>query len=136
MNGAGDDDVKRAFETLGSQVTAGAPSFAALASDEALRSARRRHRRRRGLVATMGIAALVLATRDRGAGDFDYDRFTALTGIDLGEVTWTAPSDYLLDVPGSDLLGSVPVIEVAVPVTGPDTMPAPIRNDTQRRSPS
>jgi hypothetical protein len=136
MTGADDRDVKRAFETLGRQVSASAPSFAALTSDKALRLARRRRLRRTGMVATAGIAALVLATRMQPAGDFDYDKFTALTGIDLGEVTWTAPSDFLLEVPGSDLLGSVPIIEVTMPVVGPDNLPAPIPDDTQRRSPS
>lgn len=136
MSGVDDRDVRRAFETLGRQVTASAPSFAALTSNEALRSARWRRRRRTGFVATIGIAAMVLATRVQPTGDFDFDKFTALTGIDLGEVTWTAPSDFLLDVPGSDLLGSVPIIEVTMPVAGPDNLPAPAANDTQRRSPS
>jgi hypothetical protein len=135
MNAHDDRDLKDAFEALGSNVPATEPSFQQLTSREALNAARWRQRHRRIalllVVAAIPAFLVVSARTDRA---LDYERFTALTGIDLNEVTWEAPSDFLLDVPGRDLLRRVPLIEVHAPDFAPDSVRPPVSNDTQRRS--
>jgi hypothetical protein len=129
-----DRDLKDAFKALGSRIGTTAPSFGELASREAMLAARWRQRRRRVTVVIAAIAipsAVVLARADR---ELDYQRFTALTGIDLGEVSWEAPSDFLLDVPGRDLLRGVPLLEIRAPVLVPDSTRTLNSNDTNRRS--
>jgi len=37
---------------------------------------------------------------------------TTVSGIDLNVVAWTAPSDYLLETPGRELLRTIPVFDV------------------------
>lgn len=130
-----DRDLKEAFTALGSRVWVSEPSFDQLASRESLNAARWRHRRRRAalLVVAVVIPAF-LVFRARTDRALDYERFTALTGIDLNEVTWEAPSDFLLDFPGRDLLRRVPLIEIQTPAVAPDSARPPDSNDTQRRS--
>lgn len=137
MTAADDRDLKDAFGALGGQVRATVPSFDQLASREALNAARWQQRRRRAaLVTVVVVVPAFLVLRDRTDHSLDYERFTALTGIDLNEVTWEAPSDFLLDFPGRDLLRRVPVIEIQAPALAPDTARPPDSNDTRRRSPS
>jgi len=135
MNAHEDRDLKDAFEALGGKVPATEPSFQQLTSREALNAARwrQRHRRIALLLVAAAIPAFLLigARTDRA---LDYERFTALTGIDLNEVTWDAPSDFLLDVPGRDLLRRVPLIDVHAPAFAPDGVRPNVSNDTQRRS--
>lgn len=130
-----DRDLKDAFNALGSRVRATAPSFDRLTSRQALHSARWRQRRRRAaLLAVAVVIPAFFALRARTDRALDYERFTALTGIDLNEVTWEAPSDFLLDFTGRDLLRRVPVIEIQAPALAPDSTRPPDSNDTQRRS--
>lgn len=128
-----DRDLKAAFQTLGRMVQDQAPPFPHLVSGAALSAARWRRRRRAALLGTVlaiPVASLLLARTDRG---LDYAQFTAVTGLDLNEVTWNAPSDVLLDVPGRDLLTEVPVIQVLAPRPAPDSARSPNANDTTRR---
>ena len=135
MNADEDRDLKDAFAALGSRVPASEPSFRQLTSGEALNAARWRRRHRRiALLLVVAVIPAFLAVRARTDRALDYERFTALTGIDLNEVTWEAPSDFLLDVPGRDLLRRVPLIEVHAPAFAPDSVRPPVSNDTQRRS--
>ena len=137
MTANDDRDLKDAFEALGSSARATGPSFHELTSHEALNAARWRQRRHRAaLLAVAVVIPAFLVLRDRTDRELDYERFTALTGIDLNEVTWEAPSDFLLDVPGRDLLSRVPVIEIQAPVLAPDSASPrpPVSNDSQRRS--
>jgi hypothetical protein len=135
MSAEDDRDLKDAFEALGSRVEATKPSFDELTSREALNAARWRQRRRRVvLLAVVAVIPAFLMLRERTDRALDYERFTALTGIDLNEVTWEAPSDFLLDFPGRDLLRRVPIIEVNAPAFAPDSVRPPVSNDTQRRS--
>jgi len=135
MTASEDRDLKDAFEALGSQVRTTEPSFQQLTSREALNAARWRQRRRRAaLLAVAVVIPAFLALRARTDRALDYERFTALTGIDLNEVTWQAPSDFLLDFPGRDLLRRVPLIEIEAPAFAPDSARQPDSNDTQRRS--
>jgi hypothetical protein len=134
MNGD-DRELKAAFEVLGSSLRATEPSFHQLTSREALNAARWRQRRRRAALLAVVIAMTAFfALRPRTDRALDYERFTALTGIDLGEVTWEAPSDFLLNFPGRDLLRVVPLIEVRAPDVAPDSVRSSDSNDTKRRS--
>lgn len=135
MNTDDDRDLREAFAALGSRVRTIEPSFHQVASPEALNAARWRRRRHRvALVAVAIVVPAFLALRARTDRALDYERFTALTGLDLNEVTWVAPSDFLLDVPGRDLLREVPLIEVHAPVLVPDSVRSSDSNDTKRRS--
>jgi hypothetical protein len=135
MSANEDRDLKDAFEALGRSVRMTEPSFDHMTSRETLNAARWRQRRRRAVLLVIAVAVpAFLALRARSHDALDYKRFTALTGLDLSEVTWEAPSDFLLDVPGRDLLRSVPLIEVDAPAFTLDSVQPPISNDTQRRS--
>ena len=135
MNSNEDSELRQAFRALGDESRQKAPSFAQLTSSEALRGARGRLRRRRGaFLAAAVLIPAIMVMRARSENAFDYDRFTALTGIDLGQVTWQAPSDFLLDVPGQDLLRRVPVLEIHLPALAPDSARPPDSNTTKRRS--
>ena len=138
MNRDDDRDLRDAFEALGSSVRAIEPSFHQMISREALGEARWRRRRRRAagaaLLAVVVVIPAFLALRARTDRALDYERFTALTGIDLKEVTWEAPSDFLLDFPGRDLLTRIPIIEIRTPALAPDNVRPPVPNDTQRKS--
>jgi hypothetical protein len=131
---ADDRDLRDAFRALGSNVPTAGPSFDKLTSREALHVARWRHRRGRAALLTVAVAVpAFLALQVRSDRALDYDRFTALTGLDLNEVTWEAPSDFLLDVPGRDLLRTVPLIEIQAPSLTPDSVRSPDSNVTRRR---
>lgn len=129
-----DRDLKEAFRALGSSAQAVESSFHEMTSREALAAARWRLRRRRAalLAAAAAVPAFLLF---RGQSDraLDYERFSALTGLDLNEVTWEAPSDFLLDVPGRDLLRTVPFIEIQAPSLAPDSARSSDSNVTRRR---
>jgi len=130
-----DDNFRAAFDALRRQTQASAPSFVSLTSSTAMDASRRRHRRRRGalLVAAIVIPT-VLVLRARSERGPDFERFTDLTGIDPGEVTWRAPSDFLLEVPGRDLLRRVPLIEIQAPALSPDSARPADSNATKRRT--
>jgi hypothetical protein len=132
---AADRDLKDAFRALGSSVGTGEPSFHELTSREALHLARWRLRRRQAALLAVAVAIpAFLAIRGSSDRALDFERFTALTGIDLNEVTWEAPSDFLLDFPGRDLLRRIPIIEIQAPALAPDSVRPPDSNNTQRRS--
>jgi len=138
MKSDDDRDLRDAFEALGTSVRATEPPFHQMIARAALDEARWRRRRRQAAGAALLAAAVVipafLALSARTDRALDYERFTALTGIDLNEVTWEAPSDFLLDVPGRDLLTRVPTIEIRTPALAPENVRPPVSNDTQRKS--
>lgn len=126
-----DRDLRQAFDALkrsGGEM----PSVAELTSPAVRRQWRQRRVARQIVVlaAFIAIPALWLVN-SREPEMPDFERFTALTGLDPGAVTWTAPSDVLLDVPGNELLWSVPVFEIQVPTIAPDSTDS---NDSKRRS--
>ena len=130
-----DDDLRRAFSALDRTMQASAPSFAELTNAAALNSARRRHRgRRASLLITVVVVPVFLTVRARSAQGFDFERFSVLTGLDPGAVSWQAPSDFLLSVPGHDLLQTVPTIDVNVPAIRVDSTRLPAATITPRRS--
>jgi hypothetical protein len=98
-------------------------------------TSRRRRRRRRG--ALLVVAILIptfIVLRARSARGPDFERFTALTGLDPGEVTWHAPSDFLLEVTGRDLLRTIPLVDVLAPLVPGDSARPADTNVTPRRS--
>jgi len=134
MKADDDRDLMDAFQALG-RARGTEPSFDQLASREGLNAARWRQRRRRAvLLAAIAVIPAFLVIRGRPDQALDYERFTTLTGIDLGEVTWEAPSDFLLDFPGRDLLRGVPLIAVRTPAVARDSVRSSDSNDTKRRS--
>ena len=110
-------------------------SFQDLTSRRALDEWRRRRRVRQGVMAGVVVLASVLLLQARPGDPIDYEGFVATTGLDLGAVTWEAPTDFLLDTPGGDLVDDVPTIDVHVPLFVPDSTPTLLPNDSQRRSP-
>jgi len=97
-----DHHVKQVFEALRREDAAGAPPFpATIAAARARRTARPR-RRALGLAAAVivVVAVVVISTwRDRSGVRLE---------IDLATVRWQAPTDFLLNLPGNELLRSVP----------------------------
>ena len=130
-----DDELRDAFGALHRSSQESAPAFEALASPAGLLAARRRYRTQRALlvVAVVVIPSAVIA-RTRTTVNFDFERFSTLTGLDPGAVTWKAPSDFLLSIPGSDLLEAVPSIDVPVPAVRDDSPRARGAKPTLRRS--
>ena len=96
-----DHHVEQAFEALRREGAAGTPPFAAtIAAARARRTARPR-RRALGLAAALVVVAIVfIAIRRERAG--------VRLEIDLATVRWQAPTDFLLNLPGDELLRSVP----------------------------
>jgi hypothetical protein len=132
-----DRDLKHAFTSLGIREAAEAPTFDQLASRAALNVARSRQRRRRVVLAAATITLpAVFILRARGDDPLDYERFTALTGIDLNEVTWEAPSDFLLDIPGRDILHDMPRMPVDTPADALDSVQPVTSNKNKGRSSS
>jgi hypothetical protein len=130
-----DRDLKDAFRALGSSAQTDEYSFHEMTSPTALKAARSRLRRRRAtLLSAAVVVPAFLIFRAQSDRVLDYERFTALTGLDLNEVTWDAPSDFLLDFPGRDLLRAVPLIEVHAPALPPDSARSSDSNVSRRRS--
>lgn len=123
MSSSDDTDLREAFRALRDEARRSAPSFSGLTSPEAWRAGRRSRLRRRGALAvlmTAAVTVLALVVVRVPAKPLDYERFTAETGIDLGEVGWQAPSDFLLEIPGADLLRTLPVQDRIPPAPVPD----------------
>ena len=96
-----DHHVKQAFEALRREDAAATPPFAAtIAAARARRMARPR-RRALGLAAVIVVVAVVVVSLRR-------ERDGVRLEIDLATVRWQAPTDFLLNLPGDELLRSVP----------------------------
>jgi len=97
-----DRHLKQAFEALRREAAAGTPPFQGTVA-----AARARHtaapRRALGLAAVVGAAIVAVVSvstwRARQGGRLE---------IDLATVRWQAPTDFLLKLPGDELLRSVP----------------------------
>jgi hypothetical protein len=136
MNDRRDDELRAAFRELKGETVTGVPSFASLTSGAAMDAARRRHRRQRVVFMAALLLPAAFILRPRSPAEPDFQRFIALTGIDLSEVTWRAPSDVLLDVPGRDLLRGFPLIEIHMQPVPQDSVRLADSNATKRRSSS
>jgi hypothetical protein len=101
MSGDSDRELRERFLTLRRETGAGAVDFRA-----ALASARRREhaaqlRRRIGtiaLVTTAAVVGLLVARPGRRQAGL----------VDLASVRWVAPTDFLLETPGAELLRVTP----------------------------
>ena len=100
-----DTDLRARFHELRDEVNASAPPFLATATPK---TKRRPVRWALGTVGATAALALLLWTTVFRSGR------PAESIIDLSLVAWTAPSDYLLETPGRDLLRSLPEIETTV----------------------
>jgi hypothetical protein len=98
-----DAHMREALHLLRDEVAAAVPPFSIAAE---LR-VRRRWPRWALAAAGAAVAALVLwliaPWQDRGSA----------FALDLSATTWVAPSDFLLETPGRDLLRSLPEIDIA-----------------------
>lgn len=94
-----DWDLRSRFNELHDEVEASTPPFVA-------RSPRAAPRRPLVWGVAVGgasvalVAAVWLGLRD--------DKSMLVPGIDLNAVAWTAPSDYLLNTPGREILSTLP----------------------------
>ncbi|HVH68297.1 MAG TPA: hypothetical protein VM716_10550 [Gemmatimonadales bacterium] len=97
-----DVELKARFGALRKEAAAGAPSFQAmLAAAQSPRPAGQRHRRLRLAAAIAVMTALAVLVARRGRPD-------GRVAIDLASVRWRAPTDFLLQLPGDELLRSMP----------------------------
>jgi len=98
-----DHHLKQAFEALRREGSAGTPPFGTTVA--AARARQTAAPRRRGLglaaVVVVAVAAVVVVSTGR-------NRTGGPLGIDLATVRWHAPTDFLLKLPGDELLRSVP----------------------------
>ncbi len=97
-----DHHLKQAFEALRREDAAGTPPFAAtIAAARARRTARPRRRALELAAAVIVVVAVVVISIRR-------ERAGVRLEIDLATVRWQAPTDFLLNLPGDELLRSVP----------------------------
>ena len=92
------------------------------------RSSRRRRLVRAGVWASAAAAAAVTALIlvDRGpSGDEDFERLVAAYASQAVGEAWSSPTSGLLDVPGIDLMRSMPSIGDPVRTLDPAALPAP-----------
>jgi hypothetical protein len=121
-----DDDLRARFQALRNREVPLAPAFS-LAGADARRVTHRARRMRRAWYAAGGVAlasaaAVALVVAWPKAPPFP---------IDLAGTTWTGPTDFLLDTPGSDMLRTVPMISIST-IMLLNTTP-PHQGDTSRR---
>jgi hypothetical protein len=97
---ARDSTVGRQFRALRQEDAGGAPPFAATLDAAYARRAptRRRHRIALAAAAVIAAALVLLVARTR----------PPRPAIDLAAVRLPTPTDFLLQLPGADLLSSVP----------------------------
>jgi hypothetical protein len=107
MNDARDDtDLRERFSDLRQEEGRSLPEFVFPAE----RSTRRRPGSAWIAVPTAAaLAVLWFAVQDGSELEVPY-------AIDLSSVAWVAPTDFLLETPGSDLLATVPVIGETEPL--------------------
>ena len=110
---ADDADLRAAFSALRTEDAAGAPPFEAVL---AAGSRRGTHRRRPWLVPALtgAMAAAALAVAIVAVARRPEPRLAPPVSIER----WTAPTDFLLETPGRELLETVPSIG-EVPEIGP-----------------
>ena len=123
MHNEEDNDLRSLFGTLRGEEQEGAPAFGALwsrAMDEAARagadpSATGRPRGRMArrlawggsLLAAAAAAALILLP-PRGTSDTEFIQVVQSFSADPSSGAWRSPTDGLLDVPGKEVLNTIP----------------------------
>jgi hypothetical protein len=103
MNERNDHHVKHAFEALRREATEVTPPFASTVAAARARQGVAPRRGALGLAAVLvlAIVAVVAVSTWRGPQGGRLE-------IDLATVRWQAPTDFLLNLPGDELLRSVP----------------------------
>jgi len=97
-----DHDLRKSFAALRREDAAGTPPFpATVATARAREAAAPGHRALRLAAVLVAVAAVVLVSTWR-------ERNGVRLEIDLATVRWHAPTDFLLKLPGDELLRSVP----------------------------
>ena len=98
-----DHQIRKGFEALRREDAAGTPSFRATVAAARARPAASRGQRALRLAAAVVVAvvAALLVRTWRG-------RDTVRLQVDLATVRWQAPTDFLLKLPGDELLRSIP----------------------------
>ena len=103
-----DSEIRQRFAQLREADQGSAPSFARTYG---------RARARRSLRAILRVRPLVIATAAAvviaGIG-LAYARSLSTSGATPEIATWRAPTDVLLQTPGSDLLGAMPALGASV----------------------
>lgn len=129
-NDSADAELREKFVSLRKDVAQQMPSYSATVA--AARSSVSRHRPwavsqivalAASLVLVLGVSLLVLRPDDDGSG-------FAVT-LEITDSRWNQPTDFLLQLPGGELLGTVPkltILESTFPLT-PD-----IRSLEERRN--
>jgi hypothetical protein len=97
-----DESLRSRFEELRAQERASVPDFEALLAD-----APRRIRHARLLTGSVAIAAAIAAI-------LLWPRHIHHEVAPLSITQWHAPTDFLLNTPGSDLLGELPPLDQSV----------------------
>ncbi len=97
-----DPQLKQAFGALRREAAAGTPPFqATVAAARARRTGAPGRRILKLAAVVVAVMAVVIVSTRRGQNGVGLD-------IDLATVRWHAPTDFLLKLPGDDLLRSVP----------------------------
>ncbi len=99
-----DRDLRDAFARLRESEMRSAPRFAV------------HEKRRRRLVPRLAIAALLLVLTLAGAYVARRTQQRPVPPANVTLSTWRAPTDFLLQTPGSELLDSTPRLESQAPV--------------------
>ncbi|HET9948445.1 MAG TPA: hypothetical protein VFQ22_05965 [Longimicrobiales bacterium] len=99
-----------------------------VAAGSAAGRTRRRRLVRTGAWASAALAAAVaglLLVRRGPSGDEEFARLVQAYAADASAGAWRSPTSRLLDVPGMELMRSVPSIGRPLPGLDPTTLPAP-----------
>lgn len=118
------DELNESFGKLRAEDARRAPDFETMlrkAQAEAPLSLPRHRLRNWSLaVGTLAAAAMAGVMLTAGDPDAEFEARVAAYTTDIGSIGWASPTDVLLDVPGMDLLTTVPSIGTgALSTTGP-----------------
>lgn len=122
----GDPDLRRLFRERRDADEAGAPPFSRVRRPAAARG--RRSSRRLIAAPAIAVVAVVLAVlllREENAPKSPGPEAVASRASSATWEDWTAPTDFLLEIPGRELLASTPPIGIGVvEIAGHDNPPS------------
>lgn len=108
MNDSGERELREGFDRLRREDAAGVPSFRATLARAARRRAGRPSARLRLVAGAITVAA-VLAALVLGVGLLRAPGSRGVR-VELAATRWRGPTDFLLRLPGAELLRTVPSI--------------------------
>lgn len=106
----GDKDLRARFAELRREVTASTPPFSVRFTPRARAPVTRWITATVGLAATLAVVLVIAMNLREARPEFD---------VGLDWVVWHAPTDFLLETPGSGLLSTVPTIGVDLSAVTP-----------------